>query len=443
MMFGSPAAGSAAPLSRTARGGILALMLVGLCLRIGWIMVQPADRGLAGEARRVAVSLATNGTFADSFYDGQGPTAHLTPIAPAIAGGVFRLFGVGSPLANGVLAAWSLLQVFASFFLLILLFRRLGTPALGLLLALAALCILPIYIGNETVVFRYWDAALAVNFSLATLLVLVTLDGRGDPGWRWMVAAGVLAALTMFVTPTLGIGIYVAAAIYLWRNLTWPRMALAAAIAAVALALLVTPWALRNQRVMGAPILLRDNAGLQLAVANYPEAVHPKDPHATYEKRIREVSPYFNKELKGAMEAAGGEVAYNRQLSRQTKEWIHAHPGDFVWLTLRHFTEFYWPRAWQFRHTGSGSLARERAIFVSLASLFAFVGLGLGLRARRSGYLYLLPVLLLPGFTYAVFQPLPRYTYLIYGLVIFLAADCVSRWLIVDGRPRWSIAGRN
>lgn len=442
-MSGAAAATEPTPLSRTARSGLLALMLVGLALRIGWIVLQRADRGMAGEARRVAVSLATNGTFADAFYDGQGPTAHLTPTSPAIAGGVFALFGVGSPVSNAILATWSLLQVFSSFLLLLLLFRRLGTPVLGLFLALAALCFLPIYIGNEVTIFRYWDAALAVNLSLATLLVLLRLDGRGDPGWRWMAVAGLLAALTMFITPTLGIGIYAAAAVYLWRNLTWPRMALAALIAAAALALLVTPWALRNQRVMGAPVLLRDNAGMQLAVANYPEGVHPADPGAAYEKRVREVSPFFNPGLRHAMEAAGGEVAYNRQLSRDTKQWIHEHPREFAHITLRHFTEFYWPRTWQFRHTGSGALARERAIFVSLASLFAFVGLALGLWARRPGYLYLAPVVLLPGLTYAVFQPLPRYTYLIYGLLIFLAADCVSRWLIVDGRLRWSAAGRN
>jgi len=433
---------ASSPLSRSIKFGVIALMLMGLALRVAWIMRQPPGRGLAGEARRVAVSLATNGTFANALYPGQGPTAHLTPTSPAIAGGVFALLGVDSPAANTVLAAWCLLQVFSSFLLLFMLFRKLGTPALGLLLALAALCLVPILIGDETVEFRYWDAALAVNLATATLLLFISLDGRGDPGWRWMVGAGLLAAMTMFVTPTLGLGVYAAAAIYLWRNLSWGRMALATSIATFALALLITPWAIRNHRVMGATVLLRDNAGMQLAVANYPEAVHPDDPGAVYEKRVREISPYFNRKLASKLEAAGGEVAYNKQLGRETKAWIKAHPKDFATLTIRHWTEFYWPRAWQFRHTGSGALARERAAFVSLASLFAFIGLAWGLWTRRPGYLYLLPVVVLPGLAYSVFQPLPRYTYLIYGLLVFLAADCVSRWLIVDGRLRWSTAGR-
>lgn len=427
----------APPLSRKTWYGIVGLLLAGLAFRILWIMRQPADMRMAGEARRVAVSLATKGSFADPFYDGQGPTAHLTPTSPALAGGVFALFGVDSPAANFVLATWCLLQVFASFALLLILFRRLGTPALGLLLALAAMCLLPIYIGNETIIFRYWDAALAVNLSLASLLLFMKLDGKGDPGWRWMVAAAFLAAATMFVTPTLGVGIYAAAAIYLLRNLSWPRIGLAAVIATLALVMLVAPWAIRNQRVMGAPILLRDNSGLQMAVANYPAAVHPSDPGGVYERRLREVAPFFNKNLRTALEAAGGEVAYNRKLAAETKAWIHAHPADFAHLTLRHFTEFYWPRPWQFRHTGTGRMAAERAIFVCLASLFAFIGLGIGVWKRRPGYIFLLPAVLLPGLIYSVFQPLPRYTYLVYGLLVFLAADCISRWLVKDGRLRW------
>lgn len=431
-----------APLSRSAWLGIGAMLLLGLAMRVGWMLTHLDERGLAGEARRIAITLATTGVFGDPFYPGQGPTAHLTPTSPAIAGAVFWLFGVATPAANFILASWCLLQVLGSFFLLTLLFRRLGTPYLGLLLALAALCLLPVYIGNETVIFRYWDAALAVNLATASLLLLMKLEGQGDPGWRTIVLAAFLAALTMFVTPTLGLPIYAAAALYIWRNLSLPRALAAGVVATLALAAIVTPWAIRNYHSMGAWVLLRDNAGMQLAVANYPAGVHPADPYAAYERRLDEISPYFNPKLKTEMEAAGGEVAYNRKLSLETKQWIRDHPADFIHLTLRHFTEFYWPREWQFRHTGSGSFATERALILALASTLALIGLARGVWARRPGFLYLIPVVLLPGLTYSVFQPLPRYIYLVYGVLIFLAADCVARWLIVDGRLRWRGAAR-
>jgi hypothetical protein len=200
----------------------------------------------------------------------------------------------------------------------------------------------------------------------------------------------------MFVTPTLGLPIYVAAAIYIWRNLSLPRALLAGVIATLALATIVTPWAIRNYHSMGAFVLLRDNAGMQLAVANYPAGVNPADPYQAYEDRLDEISPYFNPALKADMEAAGGEVEYNRKLSRETKGWIREHPADFVHLTLRHFTEFYWPREWQFRHTGSGRFATERAAVLWLTSTFAFIGLAWGIWRRRPGYIYLIPVLLLP-----------------------------------------------
>ena len=53
--------------------------------------------------------------------------------------------------------------------------------------------------------------------------------------------------------------------------------------------LLAGPWAVRNQRELGAPIFFRDNFGLELAIANCPGAVHPADPRLAYRTRMTDI----------------------------------------------------------------------------------------------------------------------------------------------------------
>ena len=59
--------------------------LVGLAERIGWATIRRTPWA-TGEAPNVAIALAHGRGFSDAFFVGQGPTAHLLPIAPAIAG---------------------------------------------------------------------------------------------------------------------------------------------------------------------------------------------------------------------------------------------------------------------------------------------------------------------------------------------------------------------
>jgi len=63
---------------------------------------------------------------------------------------------------------------------------------------------------------------------------------------------------------------------------------------AVGAAIAISPWVIRNQRALGAPILLRDNLGLELAVAfndTVGVTMYETDRNGTYNRVHPNVSP--------------------------------------------------------------------------------------------------------------------------------------------------------
>ena len=122
---------------RAERGFLLCLILGFVAIRLIWLVrVHGGLDGFLGaaEASRVALSIARHGMIADAYYFGQGPTAHLMPLNPLLAGAVLGLFGPGSSTANLLLLFLSLGQVLAGYLLIRLVFLRLGAVLAALLL---------------------------------------------------------------------------------------------------------------------------------------------------------------------------------------------------------------------------------------------------------------------------------------------------------------------
>lgn len=417
----------------------------GIVLRLIWL--TQAEQGPfafsgAGEATRVALELARTGTFGGAFYAGYGPTAHLSPIAPFIAGAIMTTLGIDTPASNGTLLAWSLFQMVAGWGLLSVLFRQLGAPAQARRWGLAALCLIPVFVRQETVDFRYWEGALTLVLVLGNLILLNTVQGQARPGLRRVALIAGLTALTFFLCPPAGAAINLCWAIWAIRTLDLRRLAGFALACCAALAMLVAPWAMRNAAVMGEPVLLRSNAGLELAMGNHPAALSDRAPEQVFADRLLAIHPYQSVGARADLARAGGEVAYARILGRQTRDWIAANPADFATLSLRHFRQFFFPDAWQMYFTGWEGMRSARATAMGIASAIGLVGLAAGLWQRRRGYapiaLYLIGVAL----PYAMVQPIQRYSYLVHGILMMLAADAVVRllrWIsrrVRDGRDR-------
>jgi len=409
-----------------ARTFVILALVIGLAERIGWALARKT-MWATGEANNVATALAQGHGFSDAFWAGQGPTAHLLPVAPAIAGAVYWAFGSRTPLSEAVLCAWAIGLTFGNYALVYKVARRLNTPRWAALGALAFLLVAPIYTTNETFEWRVWEGGLGLLFANLTLYTLVHAE-TGAPPRRFDLWLALLPALTFFTNPPLGLCAYAAWALYLWRNRRAPvPIARAVATTVLALTLMIGPWTIRNWQAMGQFIPLRDNLGMELAVANYPEAVTGTDRDKTFLNRLQAIQPYIHPPAQRALIAAGGEVAYARLLGAQTKAWIAAHPGDFLTLCRRHLGQMAFPSSWMFMTSHGRNLPVIRSILARAVALLGMLGLILALARREWRFLYVLPFVAVPILIYVPFQPVIRYCWLVYPIEAMLAADLIAR----------------
>lgn len=372
-----------------------------------------------GEASAAAGALAHSGTLADAFAPGSGPTAHLMPVTVTIAAAVQSAFGDSGAL---LLSLWTLALLALTWLLARALFAQAGWRPAALVGGLALLCLLPGHIVQEAADFRVWEGGLAALLALANLWLIVMLDRREAIHAQPLLLAAALSAVTFFVSPTTGLAVDACWAWLALRRLPLRQVLAFGSIAATALAVLLAPWVLRNVQVMGSPVLLRDNFGLEIAMANYPGALDPADPRAETLARAKAIHPYRNPEALARLRAAGGEVAYSKQLGRETGAWIVANPLAFARLALRHYRQFYVPDRWQGALTNWGAFPTLRIEMIRLVSAFGLLGLAIGLIRRRRFYGMFALYLALAGLPYAMVLPIPRYSYVIWPLLAFLAA---------------------
>lgn len=402
-------------------------LIAGLVFRIVWAVTRRVSTA-TGEAAYVAAAIGDGRGFADAFVPGQGPTAHLLPLSPLIAGAVYRLFGVYSGTSEALLFGWSLSLVFASYLLMGKCFELLGSPRRAVLAGVLATALLPIYTSFEVFDFRIWEGGLAL-FVATALLVLILKAEAGRrvaylPAWL-----AVLPALAFFVNPPLGLAAMAATALFLWRRRSHERWGRIGIGMAVALAALLGPWTLRNWIVMGEPILLRDNAGLELAMGNFPGALGDRPFNEIFDERMSAIHPRDNPAVFRRVQAVGGEIAYARAMGAETRRWMAAHPGEVARLWLKHAREMLFTRKWMFVTQHGVWMPVFRTNAITVIALLALPGLAWGVRRDRR-YLYLIPYLVVPFACYIPFQPVERYTWLLYPLMTYASNDFVARlWL--------------
>jgi hypothetical protein len=413
---------------------LLALaFFAGLVIRLLWQIKTFGSLTLFrgwGEASNVALALSHGRGFADAYYPGSGPTAHLLPLNPLAASFWFWMFGPGSAGANVGLLAMSLGQVGLSYWLLMRLFERLGFEDLAVRWSTITLCVLPFFVQTEVIAFRYWDGATAVCLMCANMLRLIELSDRAHIRSGDLIVIALLCAITIFVTLPIGFGVTMCWTVFALRKLVPRQIAQLALAGAVALTVLVAPWAIRNEVVLGHPVLLRSNAGLELALAYHPAAVSDADPEVVGAARYAEIHPFGGGRGRDALNSAGGEVVYYQRLGAAARSWIISHPADVAVLSLRHLREFYFPPTSRFAGAEPNGRPFEASIWVSLTNLVGLLALLSGLIQGRKGYGMLATCLFCITLTYIWTSPTPRYTYLVYGPLLFLAADGIVRlWI--------------
>ena len=405
------------------------LLAAGVAVRVLHLVRAAPHRVADGEIANVAIAFARTGTLADAFRPGQGPTAHVLPLPPIYAGLVYRWLGVRSDAAEAVLATGSILVVVAGFALLYHAFGQLGTPRPARLAALAIACLAPLNLAMETIDFRIWEGGFGVALAIGFLTALHAVERRGVPGTRAVLSLSVAAAAVLFVSPPLGLGAYAGALLLLAGRLPRRRWLGATGIMIAALALFVAPWAIRNAAMLGEPILLRSDVGLELAIGNHAAAAAaaPADELAAFTARL-ETNPYASDAAYAAMVRAGGEAPYARARGNEALAWAAHDPAGFIGLSLRHLREFYFPPAWEWhRYSAATRASRLKQAAWWTASGLGLAGMTAALIVAPGRYRYAALLMTLTALPYMLTQPILRYSYLVFGLSLFFAADFVAR----------------
>lgn len=413
------------------------IVALGILWRVLWLAHQRPFEVQQVEAVNAAVEFARSGRFANALGPGEGPTAHLNPIMPLFSGLVYKLLGVQTHAANWLLSLVALALSLGSALMLYRAFGKMGGTTGGRLFGLGLYCLLPLGPFVELMEFRHWEGGLTAFLAAALLLLAVEYDAALMVEWSRRLCLAALAALLFFVNPPVGIAGYALLALLFWRRLD--RIAQIKSVAACGgvLVLVLMPWTIRNYVDFHRFVPLRANAGLELALANHPAAVTDRDPKAVFLSRLYDIHPNNNPRVFTRMQAAGGEIPYAQMLGRTAKEWIVAHPGQFLRLTLRHCAQFYFPPAWQwsvYGAFGKGTAIKQAAMWLLAAA--GLLGAALSILRWRGRMIYAAPLALLPAFPYSIVQPILRYHYLVLGILIFLAAEVLVRAIRSVTAPR-------
>lgn len=291
------------------------------------------------ETGAVAYSLATGHGFSSPFAGSTGPTAWLAPLYPAMCALVFKIFGSFTLTSGFVILALN--SLFAA--LNCIPICRIGELTVGRKVGLWSG-----WIWAAGIVFMYWDTNWIWDVSLSTLLLsmlfLQSLRLAKDPSWKAWARFGLLWGVAALTNPSLlaflpASGLYPACR--LWRHHS-SRLRLAA-VSALAFAVCVSPWMIRNRLVFGKWLFVRDNALFEFHMGNY----HFSNGLGWYGKH-----PSRNK-LQYAEYQRMGEVAYVAAKGDEALEFVKQYPREFLELCGTRFAAFWtssdlvydiWPR---------------------------------------------------------------------------------------------------
>ena len=379
-----------------------------------------------GESHNVAVSLATTGRFADPFGYSSGPTAHIGMLTPLPSAFAYWLFGGDSPYAELILYGWGAFLVCLSIWLCWRLAVVLNAPWPARLAAVAIAALVPLQFHMEVNENRNWEINLATVVLIWILLKLAESDVHIFTR-RSLALIGASTGFLFILNSAAGLGAILSAVLFHVLRVPSRRWWIAPLFILLVGGSLAGFWAERNMRELGAPIFLRDDLGLEVALSNYSGAEHVGDRNA-YFARLKEIHPMAM--TPGELSAKGGEVVYYHTLGQQARDWIGAHPWEFIKLCGRRFIEFFLPPRylWSLFWGGSVHLVGLRQLILWAGALGGLVTLLVMAPCRRP-YAYILVAVLACSLPYVLVQPTLRYRYTVSSLLIFCALDGAFRGL--------------
>jgi hypothetical protein len=399
---------------RNAEISFILFVLGGIIGLLNLHLVVPFGEGF--EMYGTAANLANHGAYANPFHAlPTDPSAVCPPLYPfllALLMKVLRLpalvllaASLGNIFVNALTAAW-LPRVSWLFY------GDAGPGIAASVLWLMAAQLMP-----------SWDASYTVA-ALIFFCLFSAATFRKERVFVFGVSAGLLAGALLLLNP---ISLLVFAP-WIGYLLVFQRTTLkhAAAYCCIVLgtaALVVFPWALRNDRQLGG-FVIRTGLGLNLYIKNNDcskislyEDLH-NGCSLTYE-------PTFNVNEARAVRDLG-EINYDRLRMADAKAWIRTHPKAFLRLTLVRARAFWFPPLEEYPF---------RATVISIATMLSIPGLVLMAYRRERITVFVLVVLLIFPPMYYIISSNIRSRYPILWLSL-LPAGYFVLWLARLGKAR-------
>jgi len=401
--------GLASPAARERRKlshSILFIVLVAFLLRVAVITIGHTDKitprrdhfQFGWEMGRLARSIALGQGFSSPTDLPTGPSAWAPPLYPYILGGVFKLFGIYTTMSAWIILTFN--SIFAALTCLTL--YRIADRIYGVAIARATAwtwAVFPYVLYWPTRVV--WETSLTTFLlSLALLMTLQLSDEmtrNQQTTSRW-IAFGVLWGVILLTNTAV---VSLLPFFLLWLLYRSPQRA--RSFTGICLCLLmagvvVSPWLIRNYRVFGRFVFVRDNLPLELHMANnghseglWTRNEHPgNDPQAM--RQFRET----------------GELRFMQQKQVEFRQFLREHPGEFLWFSLQR-AAYFWIAPPSFTNFAGYDLGISRHMNFFLGAAFAFAGLWLTLRNRTQGGFLLACCLLIYPLPYYMVNPFPRY----------------------------------
>lgn len=369
----------------------LAVRVLYMTLAHTW-RIRPYDDhfAFAWEAGRIARSLVEGHGYANPFRGLTGPTAWLPPVYPLLIAGVFKLFGVYTPLA-----AWVVLAINCVFSAATALaVWEIGLRCFSRANAVYAAWIWALYPAALQYAVKWmWEMSITTCLFAWVIVLALRLRGvnvsaqRDDSartnqlaGW---IAFGVLwgiiglsnSSLLIFL-PACGLWILTGT----WRRQHALRDAVIAALFFIAC---LAPWEARNYAVFHRFIPIRGNLGAEAALGNGPGARGFLMEYNHPEQAPGQLRLY----------AEMGETRYVAMRGKLASDTISADPLRYLSNVVKRIY-FFWVSV------PSGNrwpTELPRTLNFSFISLAGLLGLLLALRRRiPAAWLFAWAFLLLP-----------------------------------------------
>ena len=417
---------------------LLTLLIAG-CLARVLVVWMTADVPARIADEHHYIELATSLVDGRGFAFAAGPTSLRPPLYPFLVASTWEIAGTRS------LVAVRLLQVLAgvaSAWLAFLIGRRLYDERAGLVAAAIVLFYPALVFAN----------VLILTETLFALLVLVVV-------WT---------TLRLIDRPTFAMGLLAGAAIglaALTRSVLWPFPVVLAALAvwwtpgtlvrrgAIALAIVagfavvVGPWAVRNTRLQGVPVLVDTMGGMNLRMGNYEYTPHDRIWDAISVRGEHEWIVGLPPAPPGGGEWTEG--LKERWARDRAVAFMLEHPGLTAWRAVIKFGDFwgldrdfvagvehgfYRPPTWVTAVVGAAMLAAYPVVIV-----LALAAIAIAPPADRRAHVLVLALVLFVCALHTVVFGHPRYRLPLMPLLAVYAGAAATRleWSVVRRRDAW------